>query len=178
MMQEGFGNAFYGRLGAIADVQTAGTISGMTAASPIVVNQTAHQMVSGDVVAITAAAGMPGAIGQWYVDVVDANHYSLYSDPAFTVPSNGTSQAYTGGAVADYSMLITRNLKPNTVERTTLDLCYNAAVVVWRWDNRFGVQPGSQGASCEINISAPLTAGSRIYSLVLEGKDAMPHADQ
>lgn len=90
------------------------------------------------------------------------------------------------GLVADtqsgQAATITKTIKPNQSDTSTIDMSTNATNQVWRWDHRTDAAgnptpAGQQGVSCLVNLSIPMTGGTRIYSAVIEKQPAQPGAD-
>jgi hypothetical protein len=79
---------------------TAKTITGATAASPIVITSTAHGFVEGDLIEVTGVLGVPEADGYWEVRNPAANTFELYDHQG--AASSGTG-AYTSGGEAFYA---------------------------------------------------------------------------
>lgn len=76
-----------------------GVITGATQANPCVITDVAHGLTSGQRIIIEAVAGMTQLNGNlYYVSVLTADTFSLYSDAALTTAINSTGYgAYTSG---------------------------------------------------------------------------------
>jgi len=173
MNMKGWQNLFWGRIGMMADVQPSVAISSISSATPAVVTTSAdHYLASGD--AIFISNGTAGDFsGQFYANVTGPTTCTLYSDPGLMSAVPGPSSA--GTPTMWYCAALTKTLKnrngdPST-DSSTLQLGQNTGTVVWRYDNRAGSQPGLHGATCQINLSALLSPGSQIYSMVLESRE-------
>jgi hypothetical protein len=92
------------------------TISGATAATPIVVTSTGHGVPLGRVVhgIVSGVVGMTEANGTWILTPLDANTFSLTTLSAQGIPANSVGEnAYVSGgqiqtAFPDYSILLGR----------------------------------------------------------------------
>ena len=79
------------------------SISGITAASPVVVTTTnAHSFTDGTEVTLVDVVGMTNVNGnEYFMDVLTGTTFALYSDRQLTTPIDGTGfSAYTSGGVA------------------------------------------------------------------------------
>lgn len=77
-----------------------GTITGATQANPAVITSVAHGLIDNDRVLIEAVTGMTALNGiYYYVDVLTANTFALYTDTGLSVPidSTGFSEYVSGG---------------------------------------------------------------------------------
>lgn len=81
------------------------TITAASNASPIAVTDIAHGYTTGDGVVISGVLGNTAANGSCYVSVTDADHFSLYSDSALTVPIAGNGNYTSGGAACKWQQL-------------------------------------------------------------------------
>jgi len=75
-------------------------VSGATNATPIVMTTGTHSLADGDYVTQAAVGGNTAAIGSFYVDVLSATTYALYSNAALTTPVAGNGAYTSGGTVA------------------------------------------------------------------------------
>jgi hypothetical protein len=80
----------------------AGTVTGATNATPIVITSTAHGLTNGDHVSIFNVGGNTGANSTaanpiWYVTVLTADTFELYSDAGRSVGVAGTGAKTTDG---------------------------------------------------------------------------------
>lgn len=82
-------NSRYGRTGSII---------ANTAASPTVVNSTAHNLSTNDIVAIVGSNSTPSIDGTYTVTRIDADHFSI----PVNVTVAGTSGSWTSGVAANY----------------------------------------------------------------------------
>ena len=79
------------------------SISGITAASPVVVTtNNAHSFTDGTEVTLVDVVGMTNVNGnEYFMDVLTGTTFALYSDRQLTTPIDGTGfSAYTSGGVA------------------------------------------------------------------------------
>lgn len=67
--------------------------------TPIIINSPAHGLVSGTQIIISGVTGNTAANGTFYINVVDANNYSLFQDPGLTLAIAGNGTYITGGLV-------------------------------------------------------------------------------
>ena len=73
---------------------------------------------------------------------------------------------------------ITRVIKPNLTDASTLDLSTNATGQVWRWDTRSGdTVPGQSGLSCQLQMTWTMTPGTRLYTVLIETEPRRSGAD-
>lgn len=101
-----------GQLSGIADADVTAsmtalpkTILGATNASPSVINVTGHGYSDGDAIVINGVLGNTAVNVSGFVKNVDADHFSLYSDSALTVPVAGNGAYTSGGTVCKWEQL-------------------------------------------------------------------------
>jgi hypothetical protein len=98
-----------------------GTITGATAAAPIVIASLAHNLTTGQIVKIQGVQGNTAANGTWTITRIDAGHFSLDgSDSIIPYASGGTwttglSQInYTNVAVPTETKVVRRQILRNS----------------------------------------------------------------
>jgi hypothetical protein len=117
---------------ATGTVYTGGALTAATNATPIVITTTsAHNLVSGDSVQITAMTGNTAANGVFYVSVLSGTTFSLYTSPLLTstyaVAGNGT----LGGT-------------------PTISMAWPISSVIGDWSLKLRVDALAQAANCVI----------------------------
>lgn len=86
-------------------VGTSLAVTGATNASPIVVTATSHGLVDRQPVTISNVTGNTNANGTFYVKVLTANTFELYSNNTLTTPVAGNANYVSGGVVAAAGIL-------------------------------------------------------------------------
>lgn len=77
--------------------KAAGTVTGATTATPVVITQTAHGYATGDIVVIASVGGNTGANGTFPIIVLTANTYSLTGSVGAGAYTSGGTATPTGG---------------------------------------------------------------------------------
>lgn len=80
-------------------------VSGATNATPIVITTGTHNLVDRQPVTIASVGGNTNANGNFYVKVLTATTFALYSDPNLTTAVAGSGNYTTGGTVAAIGIL-------------------------------------------------------------------------
>lgn len=103
------GHSAMKNLGTIHSVLV-GNITGATTTNPVVLNVTDHGLSTGSFVTISSMLGMTEINGnEYYINVIDASHLSLYSDILLSTPVNGTGYTAYGGAGGKLSRIVSSN---------------------------------------------------------------------
>lgn len=78
---------------------SAGTITGASNTTPIVITQARHPYATGNLAVIASVGGNTAANATSVVQVIDANSYSLYTQAGAALAGNG---AYTSGGTSQH----------------------------------------------------------------------------